>query len=101
MKRVITILITTIYLSGIFSPFYVYAGYYLNKDYIKENLCINQAKPEMDCEGKCFLNTQIIKEVTKTAGTKSENNPENSPNFFTPHFISSNKLLISPANSFI
>ena len=55
----------------------------------------------MDCEGKCFLNTQIIKEVTKTAGTKSENNPENSPNFFTPHFISSNKLLISPANSFI
>ena len=55
----------------------------------------------MDCEGKCFLNTQIIKEVTKAAGTKSENNPENSPNFFTPQFISSNKLLISPANSFV
>ena len=55
----------------------------------------------MDCEGKCFLNTQIIKEVTKAAGTKSENNPENSINFFTPHFISTHKINLMPNSAII
>ncbi|GGF45557.1 hypothetical protein GCM10011339_37550 [Echinicola rosea] len=29
--------------------------YVLNKEYIAENLCINRDKPEMNCDGKCFL----------------------------------------------
>ncbi|WP_229239682.1 hypothetical protein [Echinicola soli] len=29
--------------------------YVLNKEYIAENLCINRDKPEMHCDGKCFL----------------------------------------------
>ena len=44
-------MITTIYLSGIFSPFYVYAGYYLNKDYIKENSTVIDVGINADDEG--------------------------------------------------
>ncbi|AGA80227.1 hypothetical protein [Echinicola vietnamensis] len=29
--------------------------YVLNKEYIAENLCINRDKPELHCDGKCFL----------------------------------------------
>ena len=77
------------YLSGIFSPFYAYAGYYLHQDYIKENLCINQAKPELDCEGKCYLKTQIVIDATKTAGNSTNLPNENTAHFYTPHFIAS------------
>ncbi|MBK7567566.1 MAG: hypothetical protein IPI31_07010 [Bacteroidetes bacterium] len=91
MKKVITILITIIYLSGIFSPFYALAGYYMHKDYIVENLCINQSKPEMDCEGKCYLKKQIVSEVTKNAGRSTNLPDETNTNYFTPHFTTSSE----------
>jgi hypothetical protein len=33
--------------------------YQLNKDYIAEVLCINRKKPELQCNGKCFLKQKI------------------------------------------
>lgn len=81
------------YLSGVFSPFYAYAGYYLHQDYIKENLCINQAKPELDCEGKCYLKTQIVIDVTKTAGNSANSTKENTAQFFTPHFTATSSMV--------
>ncbi|MBD8489946.1 hypothetical protein IFO69_14410 [Echinicola sp. CAU 1574] len=33
--------------------------YALNKEYITENFCINKDKPEMHCDGKCFLSEQL------------------------------------------
>ncbi|WP_044202188.1 hypothetical protein [Echinicola pacifica] len=29
--------------------------YAMNKQYIIDNFCVNQDKPEMHCDGKCFL----------------------------------------------
>jgi hypothetical protein len=37
--------------------------YGLNKDYIIEQFCVNKAKPEMKCNGKCHLN-KTLKENT-------------------------------------
>ncbi|WP_315054876.1 hypothetical protein [Chryseobacterium indoltheticum] len=37
-------------------------NYAVNYDYIVENLCENKAKPELMCNGKCY----VSKELTKT-----------------------------------
>ena len=35
---------------------YVYdLDFWLNKDYIAANFCVNKNKPQMHCNGKCFL----------------------------------------------
>ena len=37
-------------------------GYYgINRDYITANFCENISKPEMRCNGKCYLKKQIDK----------------------------------------
>ena len=36
--------------------------YELNQDYIAEFLCINKDKPEMHCNGKCYLKKEIKKQ---------------------------------------
>ncbi len=33
--------------------------YVVNHDYIVEFLCINQDKPELNCDGKCYLMQQL------------------------------------------
>lgn len=55
LRRSIVILLSIVYFSGIFSPFYVYAGYLINRKYIADNLCENKMKPGMHCNGKCYL----------------------------------------------
>lgn len=42
----------------------IVAGYQLKKDYIVESFCVNVDKPEMHCEGKCFLKRRLA-EVEK------------------------------------
>lgn len=33
--------------------------YYANQDFIKRVLCINTARPELHCDGKCYLMTKL------------------------------------------
>jgi len=50
--------------SFLFRPVYEVtnvAYYELNIDYVIEKYCVNKAKPEMHCDGKCFLNSQLNK----------------------------------------
>lgn len=34
---------------------YVYLGFELNREHITENLCDNRSRPELKCNGKCYL----------------------------------------------
>jgi hypothetical protein len=43
-------------------PIQPYVEYVLNQDYIAEFLCINNDKPELQCNGKCHLVKQIEKQ---------------------------------------
>jgi hypothetical protein len=45
-----------------------YLEYNLNYDYISNVLCVNKEKPEVKCNGKCYL----TKELKKAAQEKSE-----------------------------
>ncbi|WP_316811564.1 hypothetical protein [Pedobacter heparinus] len=37
------------------SNLFVYLGFEVNQNYIAKELCINRDKPEMNCNGKCYL----------------------------------------------
>lgn len=37
----------------------IVAGWWLNQDYIARVLCINRAKPQLKCNGKCHLRRQL------------------------------------------
>lgn len=43
----------------------IQGSYELNKAFIIENLCLNKGKPELQCEGKCFLAEQLNDEKDK------------------------------------
>lgn len=53
-------------------PFWPVIEYVTQYDYIVSTLCENKDKPEMECDGKCYLSKQLAKE----AGN-DENNPFN------------------------
>ena len=45
-----------------FSKVLLVVDYQANKEYIMEFLCINRAKPELHCEGHCYLQKQLKKD---------------------------------------
>lgn len=55
------IFFVALYIIAMFQPVSPFMKYALNYDYIAEILCINKDKPELECNGKCYL----IKEVEK------------------------------------
>jgi hypothetical protein len=48
----------------------VWINYKINFNYIKAELCINKNKPQLKCNGKCYLTKQI---------KKTESAPKNFP----------------------
>ena len=42
-------------------PIFPVFDYVINYDYISKELCINKAKPELKCNGKCHLMKELAK----------------------------------------
>lgn len=61
MKKIIGAVLTLLYISLLLKPFMPYIGYQINKAYIAETLCVNRDKPQMHCDGKCYLSKQLKK----------------------------------------
>jgi len=45
----------------VFRPLIPLAEYAVNYTYIAEVLCINKARPELHCNGKCYLSKELAK----------------------------------------
>ena len=54
-------LILTIFLQT-FSTYIIEADFFLNQSFIAKTLCINKAKPETECNGKCYLRKKLNEE---------------------------------------
>jgi len=69
-------LVATVLLSGIilncFSHWLLFSSYTLNRAYIATVLCTNIEKPELHCEGKCFMDIKL-KELEKKNKHDQEN----------------------------
>lgn len=53
------------------SKLWIFAAFYINQDYIAQNLCENRANPESHCKGGCQLKKQLEKE-NNTQGSSSQ-----------------------------
>jgi hypothetical protein len=60
-------------------------SYSINKVYIIKELCVNKTKPEMHCDGKCYLKKQELQEAENEKLPVSQNKNEHS---IAPHLIS-------------
>ncbi|QMU29123.1 hypothetical protein [Adhaeribacter radiodurans] len=71
MKSTLTILLLVVMLVQSFSKVWIVLDYQANKNYIAEFLCVNKAKPQMHCQGHCYLKKQLAK--AEEAQKKSTN----------------------------
>lgn len=58
-KRCISIFLLFTMIGANYSRFFIYTGFALNKSFIIKELCENRNRPEMKCEGKCFLKKRL------------------------------------------
>lgn len=57
--NVICSIFFTLYMA--FRPLIPLVEYAVNYDYISTVLCINKSKPELHCNGKCYLSKELAK----------------------------------------
>lgn len=69
-------------------PLWPILDYAANYDFIVSNLCENKDKPELECNGKCYLSKQLAKE----AGSDEDNPYNNTSKIEIPQFIISEHL---------
>lgn len=51
----------------------VYLDFELRKEYIIKNLCENRFKPQLHCDGKCYLAKRLQKVAENDARNETEN----------------------------
>jgi len=59
--KTLGILFTSLYIVAMLQPIAPVISYYINYDYIVEELCENKAKPVLQCNGKCHLTKELKK----------------------------------------
>jgi hypothetical protein len=59
MRRAVSIVMLCIFLIPIGWRIGVYISFEINQEYIAAELCENKDKPEMHCDGNCYLAKQI------------------------------------------
>lgn len=59
MHRIIAICLLTALLMNTFSRVAVYSGFKRNRQYIAKTLCENRNKPQLHCNGRCYLAKKI------------------------------------------
>ena len=76
MKGFAAVLLMVLFSVQAFSKWAWELDYQLNKTYIANNLCINKAKPQLHCNGKCQLAKKLAEDESnsKTSGTASLKN---------------------------
>ncbi|WP_316836287.1 hypothetical protein [Pedobacter nutrimenti] len=66
-----------------FSRLFIYAGFELNRNYIASKLCENRDKPQLHCNGKCYL----MKKLKQAEEKEKSQNRESQKNHFQEALI--------------
>lgn len=70
-----------------FSSGFIILNYYAHLSYIATHLCVNKDKPELHCNGKCFLKKQLEKDQQRNSTTTNSEKGFSDIvyfNYFTP-----------------
>jgi len=75
--------------------------YAVNYEYISQVLCINKAKPELKCNGKCHLMKELAKASDDDKSTSSEKKQSSNPlvDLFVTEAASFNFLVFQKATT--
>ena len=72
MKNLLHISVLTLFLLPQVSNTFVWFNYEVNKAAITEEFCVNKAKPELKCNGKCHLAEQLSEPVQPLGSQPAE-----------------------------
>ncbi len=72
VNKVIAILLLFLLNIPLFSKWSFVVYYQVNKSYIAKELCINKNRPQLHCDGKCFLAKKLKAEEEKEQKATSE-----------------------------
>jgi hypothetical protein len=72
-KAILAYLLILTTLAANLSQLLVYAGFELNRNYIVSELCINRDKPQLHCNGKCYLMRKLKQAEQKEKNRDLEN----------------------------
>ncbi len=89
-NQLLAIFFYMLYLLAMVKPIMPLLEYYANYDYIAAVLCENRDKPVLECNGKCYLQSQIEKNDFKSSQEHNSSVP----------LISLDDYPISPLHSF-
>jgi hypothetical protein len=73
-------------LSYTFAPFIVQQLFYENQKSIADKYCINKSKPQLHCNGKCYL-TKQLKALNDDESSNNSNSPKLTINVAIEPFI--------------
>lgn len=59
MKKITTFFLLIVFVFQSTSNFWIITSFYINQDYIAENICINRFDKIPVCYGKCYLSKQL------------------------------------------
>lgn len=86
-------------LTQAFSRLFIVIDFEANRNYIAEFLCVNKSKPQLHCNGQCYLMKKLKKAEqaeNPTSGTQAQKQKYENPLYYQPLF-SIPTLLAAPA----
>ena len=81
MQHVLAVCLSAMIVLQSVSLLLVDAGYNTNHSYIVSALCVNRNKPQMHCDGKCFLKKELSNQQEKESSQRTIH-PNSSITFF-------------------
>jgi len=75
-KLLITHFLLNLYLVVMVAPAFPVLEYLINYDYIANELCENKDKPLLSCNGKCYLEKQVKKQLHLDHKQKEQTPPK-------------------------
>jgi len=73
LTRAIAILVLLCSVSVSLSGLLVFAGFEMNKSYIATVLCVNKDKPQLHCNGQCYLMKKLKQAQEKEQKQENQN----------------------------
>jgi len=75
-KKLVSILLLLALIGSNFSRYFVFASFQINKQYIVEKLCENRKRPQLQCNGNCYL-MKKLKQAEESEKKQAEKNELN------------------------
>lgn len=82
MKKNLLLILLLAFVYQSSSSFWIITSFYVNQQYISNNLCVNRFDAIPVCNGYCYLNTKLSEDAEKEQALPKIKNQEVQPLFF-------------------